>query len=76
MIGYDTMDARILRLKVLVLDIAKEPISTRAESTRRITVQEMEDLDAVLNELHRLHIAVAEQSKLLETREEKRRAKR
>ena len=76
MIGYDTMDARILRLKVLVLDAYREPLSKHGESTRRITAQEMDDLDELLNEVHRLHIVVASQRQVLEAHQKKARAKR
>jgi hypothetical protein len=51
------------RLEVLIADTVTE----RERELRRITAAERTDLIVILSELHRLHLAVSEQRKTLQT---------
>jgi len=51
---YTSIDARILRLKVLVIE-------SREIAYPIMRPQTIEDIDFILDEVHRLHLAVSEQ---------------
>ncbi|MBZ5698997.1 MAG: hypothetical protein LAN18_10685 [Acidobacteriia bacterium] len=58
----ESIDSSIMRLRVLAIDTVDEDW----RKNRRLTKQEHLDLTAVLDELHRLHMAVSKQRSQLE----------